>query len=93
MTIWYKQGVYGDLSPDAAEGLRLTERLYTDNGEDVFITSIRDGSHMAGSYHVIGRAFDMRKGKISLKDHQKKLGKKFQVIDEATHRHVEYDPR
>ena len=91
--IWYKQGVFGELQPRAAEGLRKTERLYSANREDVFVTSIKDGSHGAGSFHPSGLAWDQRIGNVSKVEHQKALGKEFQVIDEATHRHIEYDPQ
>lgn len=93
MCIWYKQGVYGELTPETAEGLRKTERLYANGGDDVYVTSIRDSSHGPGSFHPHGRAWDMRPGKISREELQSYLGAKFQVIDESNHRHVEYDPK
>jgi len=92
VSIWYKQGVFGTLQPCAIEGLRKTERLYALRGEDVFVTSLQDGTHGAGSFHVSGRAWDMRPGKVSKEDHQCTLGTEFQVIDEANHRHIEFDP-
>jgi hypothetical protein len=92
MSIWYKQGVFGSLQPCAEEGLRKTERLYSLEGEDVFVTSLRDGAHCAGSFHISGRAWDMRKGSISKDKHQLVLGSDFQVIDEGNHRHIEFDP-
>lgn len=93
MAIWYKQGVFGDLTTETSEGMRKTERLYAANKEDVYVTSIRDGAHKPGSFHPHGRAWDMRKGNVSVNDHKKELGKNFDVIDEADHRHVEYDPK
>lgn len=93
MTTWYKQGVFGKLIPPAANGLRLTERLYAQHGEDVFVTSIRDGTHMPGSFHPIGRAWDMQPRNVSKEAHKAALGSDFDVVDESDHRHVEYDPK
>lgn len=93
MTIWYKQGVFGQLQPEAIEGLRQTDKLYAVNKEDVFVTSIQDGTHSPGSFHMVGMAWDQRKGVVSKESHQRFLGQNFQVIDESDHRHVEYDPK
>jgi hypothetical protein len=92
MSIWYKQGVFGSLQPCAIEGLRKTDRLYSQKGEDVFVTALQDGTHGAGSFHISGRAWDMRKGSVSKDEHQRVLGSDFQVIDEENHRHIEFDP-
>lgn len=97
MTIWYKQGVFGELSPQAAKGLRLTEKLYARLGKDVYVTSVRDGSHMAGSFHTTGDAWDMRQSDVPREQHRDMLGKDFDIIDHGDgnnfHRHVEYDPK
>lgn len=92
MPIWYKQGVFGSLQPCAVEGLRKTERLYSQKGEDVYVTALQDGTHSAGSFHMSGLAWDMRKGTVPKEEHQRCLGADFQVVDEATHRHIEFDP-
>jgi hypothetical protein len=93
MAIWYKQGVFGTLQSKSVDGLRKTERLYATHGEDVFVTSIQDGTHGAGSFHVSGLAWDMRKGDVLIADHKECLGTDFQIIDESNHRHVEFDPQ
>ena len=91
--IWKHSGCYGELQPKASEGLRKTEILYAKHGEDVFVTHIRDAQHGTGTLHTDGRAWDQRKGKVPLQAHKEALGKDFDVIDETTHRHVEYDPK
>lgn len=67
---------------------------------DAVITSIFDGSHMLGSNHYEGNAFDMRKTNFSESERKKffreltiELGKDFDVVEEATHFHIEYDPK
>ena len=94
MATWIKQGVYGRLRCEAAEGLRKIERFHALRGKDLFITSICEGTHSAGSLHPMGLAWDMRPCKeISIKDIKKELGKDFDVVKESNHIHVEYDPK
>lgn len=93
MSVWYKQGVFGELHPLAAEGLRITAALYTEYSEDVYITSVRESTHGAGSYHPNGLAWDQRPGKVPIDVHRKRLGPPFQIIDHGNprHRHIEFD--
>lgn len=95
MSIWYKQGVYGPLEPEAADGLRRTEKLYAMAEADVYITSIRDGAHGPGSLHPWGYAWDMRPGPVTIDEHRRYLGRDFDVLDHGVppHRHIEYDPK
>ena len=93
MTIWYKQGVYGDLTAETSEGLRQVEKLYAEMGKDVYVTSIRDGSHMAGSFHPHGRAWDMRKLGVFIADIRRVLARGFDVVGHSRHYHIEYDPK
>ena len=94
MTVWLKQGVIGDLQQPAQKGLGKVAKLYFENNQDLFITAIRDGNHMAGSFHYIGMAFDFRKGTgITIYALRTILGKNFDVIEHKTHFHVEYDPK
>jgi hypothetical protein len=94
MTIWYKQGVYGELVPEAAEGLRRVEKLFASKGQDVFVTSIRDSSHGPGSFHPHGKAWDQRPNyKVSVTAIKKAVGIKFDVVPEKDHTHIELDVR
>jgi len=49
MTVWYKQGVLGDLQPVARKGLGRLAELLESYDRDIFVTSLRDGNHSAGS--------------------------------------------
>jgi len=95
MNTWIKQGVYGELQPEAAEGLRKVRKLYARFDCDVHITSIREGTHSPGSLHCDGRAWDMRPGVVPMGDVERVLGDDFDVMDHGfpTHRHIEYDPK
>jgi len=92
MSTWYKEGCCGELQPEAAEGLRMVCKLFAKFNQDVFITSIRDGSHSPSSFHPSGRAWDMRtNGTVTSQMIQDYLGDTFDVVDEGNHYHIEYD--
>lgn len=67
---------------------------------DAVITAIFDGGHMIGSKHYEGKAFDMRKSNFSETERKEffreltiELGSDFDVVEEATHFHIEFDPK
>jgi len=95
MTVWLKQGVLGNLSPDMrrAKGRLIT--LYKNNGFDFFITSIGEGEHMANSCHYEENALDFKRKCIPKKDIVETLGKGFDVVDydKLDIFHVEWDPK
>ena len=94
MTVWYKQGVLGDLQPVTRKGLGRVAVLYETGGDDLFITSIRDGNHKAGSLHYDGLAFDTQDNpKYQLDEIRKVLGPGWDLVPEKDHLHCEYDPK
>jgi len=83
----------GTLQPVARKGLGRVARFYKEHGEDLFITSIEEGSHSAGSLHYAGMAFDFREGEcFSMQAIRLVLGENWDVIDEGNHIHAEFDP-
>ena len=93
MTVWYKQGVIGNLQQVTRKGLGRVHDLYQSYKQDLFITSLKDGNHSAGSLHYDGLAFDIRYGAPSVKKIREALGKNWDVVQESTHIHCEYDPK
>ena len=94
MAVWYKQGVLGDLQPVARKGLGQVADLFKSHDEDLFVTSLRDGNHRAGSLHYDGLAFDIRPcDSIFVEDIKRVLGSKWDVVYEGNHIHCEYDPK
>lgn len=83
----------GDLRPEAQKGFGKVAKLYNAMGKNFFCTSIREGNHGKGSLHYIGFAWDFKKQGISINKIKDILGQKFDVIDEGTHVHAEYDPK
>ena len=94
MAVWIKQGVLGDLQPVARKGLGRVAKLFETEDHDLFITSLRDGNHMAGSLHYDGLAFDMRDNpKFQIHEIRAGLGFGWDVVPEIDHIHCEYDPK
>ena len=94
MTVWYKQGVLGNLQQVTRKGLGRVAILYETGGAELFITSLRDGNHAAGSLHYDGLAFDMRDNpKYQIQEIRKTLGPGWDIVSEKDHIHCEYDPK
>lgn len=91
--VWLKQGVMGRLTREAQRGLGKAVSLYYSHGLDFFITSIEEATHMPGSFHYTGDAFDCLKLSILLSDLKKALGPGFDVLEYTEVYHVEYDPK
>ena len=86
------------IKPEILLAIMVTERAYRPN--ELVITSIVDGSHMRGSEHYTGMAFDCRTREMSEVRareiaHQigADLGADFDVILETDHLHIEFDPK
>jgi len=96
MTVWIKQGVLGNLSPNMrrAKGKLIT--LYNNNDKDFYITSIGEGNHLGHSCHYEENALDFSRQGIPKKDVVECLDKDFDVVEYTDNRdifHVEYDPK
>jgi len=93
MATYYKEGVCGELCLPAAQGLRKVKRLYALKNKDLYITSIREGTHSMASFHYIGLAWDHRQNGVPVKDIKAELGPDFDVVKESDHIHCELDPK
>jgi hypothetical protein len=106
MALKLKPGVtLTGLQPQMALAAPIIADVYAVLGVDAVITSSNDGEHMAGSKHYEGLALDFRTRELSADDQQALLAMvrealgtdpanpgEFDVVLEATHLHVEYDP-
>lgn len=96
-----KSGVVLALGAPMARALPLIESTYERlTGDEMWITSASDGLHMRNSRHYTGEAIDLRTRQLD--SEQRKalraaiasvLGFDFDVIDEVSHIHVEFDPK
>jgi len=70
-----------------------------DNVQNFVVTSAHDGEHSPRSLHDDGLAIDLRvwgfteaEAKRATAEIQQRLGKRWDVVYEGTHIHIEYDP-
>ena len=78
----------------------IVREVYQDFGYRAVVTSGIDGTHMKGSLHYTGQAFDFRTQGIAQGDilplvaHlTEALGNEFDVVLERDHIHIEFDNR
>ena len=93
-------GVRGEL----VLGLLIAESCHKaivgPDGPEMIITSLGDGRHSEGSLHYKGLAVDLRSRYYHDSDEidafvallKRELGPEWDVVREATHVHIEFDP-
>lgn len=95
-----KDGVVLELHPALVRVLPVIDALHLARyGKDVVITSGLEGPHKKGSLHFRGLAVDLRTRDYPLsaarafaQELRRGLGEDYNVVLEADHLHVEYDP-
>lgn len=85
-----------DLKPAVRRRLTTIDQAFIrSTGAEAVLTSTNEGTHMAGSLHYANLAVDIRRpaepARI-LKELQADLGEEFDIVVEADHFHIEYDP-
>lgn len=97
MTVWYKQGVCGDLGHQMRRCKGRLVALYRYKGLDFYITSKREGNHDDASCHYEGNAIDFKRQKVAKVEIQKTAGSDFDVVEYENDKgdifHCEYDPK
>jgi hypothetical protein len=81
-------------------GLTICNDIYKKYNVEMVITSLLDSKHSAKSLHYSGNAADLRTSNISdqltrkkiLEEINASLGTHYDIVDEATHFHIEYQP-
>jgi hypothetical protein len=80
----------------------IVAEAYREAGFDLTITSVCDGKHMEGSLHGKGLAVDFRTKTAGISQEEAEdiadtirhaLGPQFDVVVEADHIHLEFDPK
>jgi hypothetical protein len=87
------------MTPQALLVVTIAAPIWEEYGvETLVITSGTDGKHSTGSYHHTGDGIDLRSRDIDdlvlpeiVQALQKALGTSYDVIQETTHIHVEYE--
>ena len=79
--------------------LIAAEKIWQKLGQELVVTSARDGEHSAGSLHYYGLALDFRtrdftaqSARTAQETLSDALGISFDVVMATDHIHVEYDP-
>jgi len=77
--------------------LPVAARVVESYGEEFVVTSTYEGNHGAGSLHYDNNAYDVRNPRknkpVIVLEIKEKLGKDYDVINELSHIHIEYDPK
>lgn len=86
------------LSRPCRRALKTVDNIYKKYGEEAVITSANEGNHSPSSLHYCNNAFDIRLPETKdltqlLEELKINLGKKFDVVDETNHIHIEFDPK
>jgi len=85
------------LRPEIRKKLNEIARLVWTIGKvELVITSTYEGNHSEGSLHYANLAVDIQRGpygSILSDELRDKLGMDYDVILEADHVHIEYDPK
>lgn len=99
MIVSIKPGVrVRGLSNEILLAVLIAESIYRESEPSMTITSFTDGKHSVGSLHHTGDAVDLRLPLPATREQivsrlKSALGADYDVILEATHIHVEYDPK
>lgn len=93
----------GVIMPDHITMRRVlmeAEKIWSKLGEELVVTSGKEGTHSASSYHYYGRAVDLRTRYFSAEDAQKAfymladilslIDKGYAVVLHETHIHVQW---
>ena len=76
--------------------LNVVSFVLTKHGIELVVTSTYEGNHSAGSLHYANQAFDFRSERITeqmINQMRLDLGADYDIVDENTHIHLEYDPK
>ena len=84
------------IQPEVIIALLIADEVYREHQIPLVVTSGQEGPHRDGSLHHQGLAVDLRcpesiRREVA-KTLQARLGEEFDVIAEATHIHIEFDP-
>ena len=101
MTLRLKPGVrLHGIEPQMILAMHIAEQCCAELGTDCTVTSAVEAKHGAKSLHYVGRAIDIRTRTLTPERQEtlreriaSRLGTDFDVLREATHIHIEWDPK
>ena len=85
------------LRPEIRKKLsKIASIMWAMESEELVVTSTYEGTHSEGSLHYANLAVDIRRNKkrmFAYNEIKKFLGIDYDVVLEADHIHIEYDPK
>ena len=91
--------IYG-IKPETTLAIYIADGFFRGEGLDTVITSVMDGKHSWGSLHYVGAAVDLRTSHLTNRSLSRvkgevkdMLGQDYDVVLEATHLHIEFQPK
>lgn len=88
------------LRPEMLLGLIIAEQVFTGHGASLVVTEATGGKHKLGSLHFVGLAADLRTRGVPVltvqeiaADLRSILGPQYDVVVEADHVHLEFQPK
>lgn len=85
------------LERNTRRSLYIVIKIFHEFGEEAVITSTYEGTHGAGTLHYANQAYDVRlpndNRSLILARIKGELGPDFDVVHEASHYHIEFDPK
>lgn len=88
------------IRPELLLAIMVVEGVFALRNKTLTITAVIDGTHSRGSLHYAGMAFDVRARELPPGEADEvanliraSLGGDFDVVVEADHMHIEYQPK
>jgi len=85
------------IQPELVLALGIADKIYSQFGQGLVVTSVLDGQHMRGSLHYVGAAADLRLPLLDvgpiLDLLRGALADNYDVVIEPGHFHIEFQPK
>lgn len=88
------------VKPEIILAIIVIETIYSKWGKELVITEATGGKHGRASLHYVGLAIDIRTNyftdeekELVARDLREALGENYDVIVEASHIHIEFQPK
>jgi len=96
-----KEGIkVNGVKPELTLGLIIADKVWANHNQELVVTELTGGKHGRASLHYVGLAADLRtryftdvEKELVAKDLRDALGENYDVVVEASHIHLEFQPK